>query len=230
MKRFYKDVSLGQEAGGWRVLLDGRGIKTAAGHPQIVPNEAVARLLAGEWALQAETIDPQLFQFRDLADYAIDVVAGDKADVFASLVGYAETDTLCYRADPEEPLHRRQLEVWEPILRHAEAKFGVVFVRVSGIIHKPQPPESLARLKALTERLDPFTLAALRVLTSLSASLVIALLSIEPDSDVDALWAAANLEEEWQADLWGRETEAETRREKRHADFARAVAFAKLVR
>jgi chaperone required for assembly of F1-ATPase len=233
MKRFYKQVTVAAQEGagtdgGWRVLLDGRGIKTAAGNQQIVPSRPLAEALAREWEGQGETIDPTGFKFRDLADYAIDVISGEREEVLAALVAYAETDTLCYRADPDEPLHRRQIELWEPVVRAAEQRFDVHFTRISGIIHKPQPPATLERLRALLATHDPFTLAALRVLASLSASLTVALLAIVPDADTQALWAAASLEEEWQADLWGRDAEAEERRERRAADFASAVEFARL--
>ena len=45
-----------------------------------------------------------------------------------------------------------------------------------------------------------------------------------------ALWQAVCLEEEWQADLWGHDWEAEERRARREADFLRACAFARLAR
>jgi chaperone required for assembly of F1-ATPase len=163
VKRFYQAVTIAQADGGWRVLLDGRGIKTPAGAAQVVPTQALADALAGEWRAQGETIDPATFPLRDLADYAIDVVTDERQDVVSSLIPYAETDTLCYRADPDEPLHRRQLEVWEPVLSRAEQRFRAQFTRVSGIVHKPQPPETLATLRTEMERRDPFTLAALRM-------------------------------------------------------------------
>jgi chaperone required for assembly of F1-ATPase len=230
VKRFYQAVTVTQTGGGWRVLLDGRGIKTAAGVPQVVPTQGLADALAQEWEAQGETIEPTTFPLRDLADYAIDVVTDEREDVVSSLVPYVETDTLCYRADPDEPLHRRQLEIWEPILARAEQRFGVQFTRVSGIVHKPQPPETLATLRAEMERRDPFTLAALRMTASLSASLAVGLLALEPDADVATLWNGASLEEEWQADLWGREWEAEERRVGRLEAFKLAVRFAALVR
>jgi chaperone required for assembly of F1-ATPase len=230
LKRFYKAVSVAQTDAGWRVLLDERGIKTAAGAPQIVPTQALAEALAQEWSKQGETLDPAGFPLRDLADFAIDAIAGGKEDAVTGLLPYAETDTLCYRADPDEPLHRRQLEVWEPILSDAERRFAVQFTRVSGIVHKPQPPATLARLAMELQGKDTFALAALRMLASLSASLVVALLAIEPDADVAALWNAANLEEEWQAELWGREWEAEQRRAQRFAAFVLAARFATLSR
>jgi chaperone required for assembly of F1-ATPase len=228
VKRFYQAVTVTRAEGGWRVLLDGRGIKTAAGAPQVVPSQDLADALAQEWEAQGETIEPTTFPLRDLADYAIDVVTDEREDVVSSLLPYAETDTLCYRADPDEPLHRRQLEVWEPILARAEQRFDVQFTRVSSIVHKPQPPETLATLRAEMKRRDPFTLAALRMTASLSASLAVGLLALEPGADVAGLWNAASLEEEWQADLWGREWEAEERRAARLEAFKLAVRFAAL--
>ena len=230
MKRFYKQAVATPVAGGWQVQLDGRGVKTAVGNPQVVPSAALAKALAAEWAAQEETIVPASFVLRDMADYAIDVVTPDPAALRNTLLNYAETDTLCYRADPGEALHRRQLERWEPLLAAAEARHGVSFERISGIIHRPQPAETLALLGEHLATLDPFTLAALNTLTSLAASLVIGLAALEPGADAGALWIAAELEEEWQAEQWGRDAEAEERRARRARAFADATRFAALAR
>jgi chaperone required for assembly of F1-ATPase len=226
MKRFWNEVSVEQAEDVWRVQLDGRPIKTQGGAPQIVPTRALAELLAGEWSAQGEEVDPAGFPARDMADYAIDMVAPDPAVAAAKIMRYAETDTLCYRADPDEPLHKRQWEVWEPIVTAFEAREGVRVERVSGIVHKPQPTETRARLEARLTALDPFTLAALEAATSLSASLCIGLSALDPEGKPEVLWAAAELEETWQVELWGSDWEAEDRRERRKADFLRAVRFA----
>lgn len=230
MKRFYKDVTAEAAEGGFGVRLDGRAIKTVGGRPQVVPTQALAEALAAEWAGQSEEIDPALFLYRDMADYALDVVAGDRAGVIAETLPYAETDTLCYRAEPDEAFAARQRLMWEPLLADAETRLGVAFVRVTGIIHKPQPVETLARLRVELEGLNPFELAALRNTTSLAASLVIGLAALLPGADLDALWDAANLEEDWQAELWGKDAEAMDRREKRAAAFAAAARFAGMAR
>ncbi|MCX7284065.1 MAG: molecular chaperone [Novosphingobium sp.] len=230
MKRFYKDVSVEAAEGGFGVRLDGRAIKTVGGRPQVVPTRALAEALAAEWAGQGAEIDPALFLYRDMTDYAIDVVAGDPAGVAAEILPYAETDTLCYRAEPDEAFAARQRLMWEPLLTDAEARLGVTFVRVSGIIHKPQPAATLARLRAELDALNPFELAALRNTASLAASLVIGLAALAPGADLDALWDAANLEEDWQAELWGKDEEALERRALRSAAFAAAARFAALAR
>jgi chaperone required for assembly of F1-ATPase len=232
IRRFYKDVTLAQQAGGSQVMLDARGVKTVGGAPQIVPTEALGEALAAEWARQGERIDPASLPLRDMADYAIDVVAADPAAVAQGLLAYAETDTLCYRADPDEPLHARQQAEWEPLLAAFEAAHGITFTRVSGVLHRPQPPATLAVLKARLLALDPFTLAGVEAMTKLAASLVTALAALDAAHEDEplALWRAVCLEEEWQAELWGRDEEAEERRARREADFLRACAFARLAR
>jgi chaperone required for assembly of F1-ATPase len=230
MKRFYKDANACAEGAGWRVLLDGRGVRTQGGRAQIVPNEPLAAALAAEWAGQGEEIDPARFVLRDLADYALDVIAADRAAVLADLLRYAETDTLCYRAEADEPSHTRQLELWEPLLLAAEARWDVQFERVAGIIHRPQPAETLARLEAVLAPKDAFTLAALVTLTTLSASLVIGLGALESDADLALLWRASELEADWQVEQWGKDDEAELRAVRRFATFTAAARFAELVR
>ncbi|MCB2048311.1 MAG: molecular chaperone [Novosphingobium sp.] len=231
MKRFYKDVSVEEADGGWQVLLDGRAIRTAGKNPQVVPSRALAEAMAQEWASQGDEIDTGAFMLRDLADYALDVASGDAREELArEIAAYANTDTLCYRADPDEPLYKRQREVWEPMLAEAENRYDARFERVSGIMHRPQPPETLDRMHGVVAAQDAFALAALRMLTSLSASLVIALAALEPDADPEALWQAANLEEDWQAEHWGSDAEALELRQTRLDAFALAMRFAAMAR
>ncbi|MDP9055721.1 MAG: molecular chaperone [Pseudomonadota bacterium] len=230
MKRFYREVATAQHGSGWRVTLDGRPIKTAGSRAQIVPSLALATALAAEWDGQDDTIDPTRFVLRDMADYAIDVVATGRGEVQRAILGFAESDTLCYRGDPDEALWAHQQQQWEPLLTAAESRWDIYFVRVCGIIHRPQPPETLTRLAAVVAALDDFTLAALHTLTSLAASLVLGLAALEADADIPALWAAAHVEEDWQAALWGRDEEAAARQMQRGVLFTAAAEFVRLLR
>ena len=226
MKRFYRDVAVAEAGGGYVVTLDGRPIKTQGrGVPQAVPTRALAQMLADEWARQGEAIVPSDFPHRALADYAIDQIVPEPEAAIARIMRFAETDTLCYRADPDEPLFRRQMEVWEPVLTRFERRTGTGFTRISGIVHRAQPPACLERLATLLAAENTTALAGIEAMASLAASLVVAMEAAERDSDPDALWNAATLEEEWQAELWGREYTAEERRARRRADFLAARTF-----
>lgn len=230
MKRFYKDAAPAEVEGGWQVLLDGRAVRSVGGRAQLVPSKALAEALAGEWAAQGEEIDPAGFILRDMADYAIDVVGPDSEQAIRELVPYGETDTLCYRAEEGDSLRREQDLVWEPLLRAAEARLGVTFARIGGVMHQPQPAETLLKLETVLAAKDDFALAALRNLAGLAASLVIGLAALEDDAAPEDLWIAASLEEDWQAERWGRDEEAELRRERRRQAFLAAARFAALAR
>jgi len=232
VKRFWDRVALERAEGGWQVTLDARRVRTPQGRPQVVPSEPLAQALAEEWDRTGEMIDPGAFPMRDMADYAIDVVAPAPEAVADKLIAYGETDTLCYRADPDEPLFERQEQVWEPLLSAFEAREGAALVRVSGIVHRPQGARQMERLHARMLAENPFRLAALEAMTALAASLVVGLSALARETAQEdaarALWRAASLEEEWQAELWGRDHEAEERRARRERDFLAAWRFARL--
>lgn len=230
MKRFWKEVSVAESDDGWQVLLDGRAIKTQSGNPHLLTTRAVADLVAAEFAAQGEKIDPKSFVHRDMADYALDIIPQEREATVTKLLGYAETDTLCYRAEPGEPLFARQEELWEPILKACEARHGITLERASGIVHRPQPEASMAALRAALEAEDDFTLAGLITLTSLAASLIVGMAALDKDADVSALFAAANAEEDWQAELWGWDYEAEDARKAKLEAFQRAAQFLRAAR
>ena len=77
---------------------------------------------------------------------------------------------------------------------------------------------------------SPFVLAGLDTAASLAASLCIALAGLREEADHAALWSAANLEQDWQAERWGTDEEAMARRNEREADFTRALTFARAAR
>jgi chaperone required for assembly of F1-ATPase len=226
VKRFYTDVAVVETDLGFHVALDGRPIKSQGGQPQLVPSRALAEQMALEWRDQTEEIDPARFVLRDMVDYALDVLPTGRAEAITKLLRYAETDTLCYRADPDEPMWRRQMDMWEPLLTGFEAREGVRMERISGVIHRPQSPEAMAILRDRLGALDDLTLAALEPLTTLAASLTVGLTAIESDADGEALWNAANLEEDWQVEHWGEDDEAAALRARRKASFLAAIAFA----
>lgn len=230
MKRFYKHAEVRQADGGWQIFLDKRALKTQGGRPQIVPSRTLADAMAAEWNGQGEEIDPASFALRDITDYALDIVAPDPSATIDTLIKYAETDTLCYLAEPGDALFARQEAVWEPILTSVEAREGVRFTRVSGIMHQAQPDETLARLRLAVQSYDPSALAGLQTLASLATSFCIGMEALQAGADASSLWQAANLEELWQEELWGQDEEARERREAREADFMNAFEWMQLAR
>ena len=49
MKRFYKETAVDAGDGGFRVLLDGKPMRTPAKAVLVVPTQALAEAIAAEW-------------------------------------------------------------------------------------------------------------------------------------------------------------------------------------
>jgi chaperone required for assembly of F1-ATPase len=226
VKRFYTSAAVGE---GGRILLDGRPVKTPGRRDLNAPTEALAESLADEWNAQGETIDPGAMPLTGLANAAIDRIAPDAAAFARGLALYGESDLLCYRAEGPAPLAARQTERWDPILAWAQQRYDVVFELAFGVIHMPQPPETLARLRAAVAAHGPFQLAGLSPLVTVSGSLLIALALAEGTISLDQAWAAASLDEQWQAEQWGEDADAAAALANRRRDFAAAARFLALL-
>jgi chaperone required for assembly of F1-ATPase len=229
MKRFYDQAAVRAEAGGHEVLLDGRPVRTPAKKALKLPSPALAEAIAEEWNRQSDKVDPRSMPLTGLANAAIDRVEPDPEGFAAGLARYGESDLLCYRAEGPDALVERQLLLWDPILAWARRRYDVDFETIEGILHRAQPPATIARLGHEMAVRRPFELAALAPLVTISGSLVIALALAEEAIDPDEAWAAAILDEAWQAEQWGEDEEAAARMANRRAEFDAAVRFLALL-
>lgn len=229
MRRFYKTVGVEGGPGGWEVRLDGRPVRSPAKAVLRLPGAALAEAIAGEWAAQGEKVEPASMPLLRLACTAVDRVAPRRAAVVDDIVAYGGSDLLCYRATEPVELIARQQEIWQPLLDWAADRFGARLRVTAGIAPIDQPAPALAVLRdAVAERDDP-TLAGLHALTAATGSLVIALAALEAEIDGDALWRAAQLDEDWQIERWGEDAEAAARRTALRADIDATLRFLALV-
>jgi chaperone required for assembly of F1-ATPase len=230
MKRFYREASVRPAEGGEEVLLDERPVKTPARRPLALPTPALAAAVAAEWNAQGDDVLPRTMPLTGLANAAIDRVAPEQETFAAGLAAYGDSDLLCYRADGPASLVERQTALWDPILAWARRRYDVDFEVVTGIIHRPQPPATLARLAHAVAVRDSFELSALAPLVTISGSLLIALMLAEEAIGFDGAWAAATLDEAWQTEHWGEDFEAAARLAARRAEFEAAHRFLQLLR
>jgi chaperone required for assembly of F1-ATPase len=225
-RRFWTDVSVEPVDAGFRILLDGRPVKTPGKRELCLPSADVAAGVAAEWAAQESHLDPATMPMTRIANSVIDAVVDRRDEVAADAVRYAGTDLLCYRAEGPERLVARQTERWDPLLDWIDEAHGVRLLVAEGIVHVAQDGDALARLRARVDGLDVWSLAALHVVTTLTGSFVVALALIEARLDRDTAWEIAHLDEAWNAEVWGRDGEAEARLAHRRREFDAAVRFA----
>jgi len=224
MKRFWKDVSVDAEQ---VVRLDDRPVRTPGRVPLALPTSALAEAVAGEWRSVEEIVDPRAMPLTGLANAAIDRIGADPAPFADGLARYVESDLLCYRADSPPELVARQDAVWNPLLDWARDRYDVHFTLVTGIMHRPQPSATVERLAHAVAALDPFRLAALSPVVTITGSLVLALALLEDAADADTIWTAAHVDEDFQAEQWGEDYLAVEAREAKRREFDAAVRFLK---
>ena len=229
MKRFFKEAAAVPAGSRLAIRLDGRPVRTPAHNLLELPTEELADAIAAEWNAQSEEIDPRSMPLTGLANAAIDRVAPDPAAFARGLAAYGESDLLCYRAEGPETLAKRQAEVWDPILDWARRRFGIEVETVCGIMHKAQPVETVALLGLEVAARDPFRLAGLSPLVTVSGSLLVALALAEGEIGLERAWAAATLDESWQAEQWGEDPLAAAAIEARRRDFDAAYLFLTLL-
>ena len=229
MKRFWKEVSVAPEGDGWTIQLDGRQVRTPARATLVVPDEALANALADEWRSVDEEIDPRGMPLTGLANAAIDRVAPERAAFAGGLARYAEADLACYRSEWPPELVERQKAAWDPLLAWARRRYDVDFSTTSGLIHVPQPQAMIERLAHSVAALDVFRLAGLSPLVRIGGSLVAGLAVLEKAMAADQIWMAVSVDERWQREQWGADTEAETALENKRRDFLAAASFVDLL-
>lgn len=223
-KRFYATVSVEERPGGFVVLLDGKPVRTPGKAVLVLPTGAAAALVAAEFEAQGERIDPVAMPVTRLVNAAIDGVAGEMQPVIEDILRYASSDLLCYRADGPEALVARQAEAWDPVIAWARAHLGARFVLAKGIVHVVQPREAIGAIRIhVANRIEPLRLAALHLMTTLTGSALLALAVEHGAMSADAAWAAAHVDETWNAEQWGEDHEAAARNAARRRDFLAAT-------
>ncbi|WP_350334677.1 ATP12 family chaperone protein [Coralliovum pocilloporae] len=208
-KRFYKDVSCDCVEGQWRVLLDGRPVRTPSKTLLAVPHRTLADKLVEEWSAQVAHIDPATMPMTRLVNSTVDGVANRHDEVLDEMVRYAGTDCLCYRADAPDELVQRQTDTWDPVLDWAAGLLGHRFVLAGGIMHVEQSEELLASFRVEISGLDSFKLAAFASLTSAYGSAVLPLAVLKSHLSADRAWDVSRVEEDWNRELWGEDPEAQ---------------------
>lgn len=229
MKRFWKAAEIVEANGGFGVALDGRGVKTPARADLVVPTRALAEAITAEWNDCGEKIDPRAMPLTGLANAAIDRVTVDRDGFAGNLASYGESDLTCYRAEGPEMLVARQAESWDALLAWARRRYDVDFACVSGVMHVPQPEETVRKLGHSVAMLDPFRLAGLSPLVMIGGSLVAGLAVLEQMLPAEAAWEAVSLDDRWQLEQWGDDAEARAALDIRRRDFLAAARFLELL-
>jgi chaperone required for assembly of F1-ATPase len=212
MKRFYAAVDwAAAPEGGFAVRLDGRTPRSPAGHALVLPTAPLAATVAAEWAAQGENINPDSMLATRLAWSALALGPERRAAAIDAVVAFAAADAVCYFAERPASLVARQERAWVPWIDWAAGALGATFHRARGVVHRPQPAATLARIRDLAAAEDDFALAGLAAAAALFGSAILALAMRRGALTGEAAADLARLEAAFQEAAWGVDSEAAIR-------------------
>jgi chaperone required for assembly of F1-ATPase len=225
-KRFYAEAGVGERDGGFTVTLDGKPIKTPSGRTVIVPVRSLAETMAAEWRAQGEFLDPLSMPLTRFANSVVQGVVDNVTAVCDDVAKYFASDLLFYRAGHPEGLVAREAAHWDPILFWAAETLGAHFMLAEGVMHVRQPDQAVAAACGALP-VDAWAIAALHVITTLTGSALLALALFHGVIDPEQAWAAAHVDEDWNAEKWGVDDEVAARKAAKLVDFRAATGVLK---
>jgi chaperone required for assembly of F1-ATPase len=231
MKRFYKDTGTDEAEGGYRVLLDGRPVRTPAKSVLLVPTRALGEAIAAEWGdvPDKDELNVSQLPLTRLAATGLDRVPLQRERVIDDTAKYAASDLLCYRAPDPATLVERQHRTWQPLLDWAADHYAARLLATEGTTLLDQPSHAVARLRAAVAAHSDLALSALYNLTHISGSLVIALALSEGQLSAGDAFAAAQLDELFQIERWGEDPIAAQRHAGIRQDIEAGARFLALL-
>jgi chaperone required for assembly of F1-ATPase len=222
-RRFYQRAEVEDAENEFCLLLDGRPVKTPARRTLAAPARALAQQLAAEWDAQHDVVDPAKMPLTRLANSIIDGVIDAPSAVALEVERYLACDLVFYRAGGPAGLVMLQAKAWDPVLAWAREAIDARFLLAEGIVFVTQPAQALAAASFAIPK-HPWRLGAVHTITTLTGSALIAIALAHGALSVEAAWAAAHVDEDWNMQFWGRDELALEHRAARFSEMRAAAA------
>lgn len=202
MKKFYHLVAVNHYPEGYAVLLDGKPVKTQQGRPLLCPTQALAEAMMAEWIAQQEDILPETMPLNQIMITCLDKVDGHRAGLEQEVLGYFDTDLVCYLSTDPPPIYERQQAIWLPLLAELEKSFGISILTSTGLNPLRQNEAAHAAIATYVHNLDDYAFTVLQLITAETGSLLLALVFMINLRDAEQVFQASKIEETYKAEIY----------------------------
>ena len=224
-KRTWNKTSTELIGTSFAVLLDDKYLHTPKKTRVLLPTLKLAKKVAREWRQQKEIINPSKMPYSRLVHSAIDKVSENFDSIVSDIMGYGDTDLVCYRTNSPEDLVMLQNKHWDPILTWARKEFEINLKVTYGINYKAQDPIQLQKLSKEISSYNAFLLTGLYDLVTISGSLLVALAVYYKHITPKVGFDISVLDEDWQRKKWGQDEESIKNRSNKFEEFQLAFRF-----
>lgn len=145
-------------------------------------------------------------------EQAVKEIQNHREDVIAKLVQFSKTDSLLFW-DKEAKLYEKQEELWGPILKWAHHNLNAKYMTTDKMDVVEQKKNTLQGLQKFLETMSDKELAAFYLAAVNMKSELLAAALVRGFINAETAYNAAYLEEISQAERWGKDENAENKRQ-----------------
>ena len=226
MKKFWETIEIKKKTSKeFYILLDDKKLKTPLKNELVLSNYLIAKEVLKEWDQSSDIIKTDDLVFYGLLSTAIDRVREEKNSYINDIINFIDTDLICYRADNPIDLVSFQNKQWDPIILLIEKYINTKVSVFKGVMPSQQSSEVHHRFKNLIVELSDVQISVLHRITNLVGSVFLSLCILKKDLTNKQAFELSFLDELWQAENWGYEEDASTKRKKIRTELNRLILF-----
>ena len=226
MKKFWETSEIKKVSSKeFYILLDNKKLKTPLKNELILSNHLIAKEVLKEWDQSSDIINTDALVFYGLLSTAIDRVCEEKNSYINDIINFIDTDLICYRADNPIDLVAHQNKHWDPIISLIEKYINSKVSVFKGVMPSQQNSKVHHKVKNLVVELSDIQISVLHRITNIIGSVFLALCILKKDLSNKQAFELSFLDELWQAENWGYEEDASTKRKKNRTELNRLILF-----
>ena len=149
---------------------------------------------------------------KDKLEQAVCDIKQHRDDIISKLVQFSKTDSLLFW-DKDTAIAKKQEKLWAPVLKWAGEYIQAKYTPTNELKVNEQDAESMYAMRKFMENMSDEELAAFYLASMNMRSELLAAALVKGRINADQAYNAAYLEELHQAELWGRDQQAEERRQ-----------------
>lgn len=194
-----------QDNGIFEVTLDGRKVKTPSGSVLQLESYPLALAVATEWRNQENNIKQSEMHLTALSFTCQDNPRKEsKESLSDKIIGFLETDTLCYRASEHQDLMNLENDKWNPIIECFMKTYNVSIGITDSITVCPVSEETRDQMKKNLLSFKLPSLFGIEFMTENLKSLILTKCLLNHRLSVKEAVSLSRLETEYQSSKWGR--------------------------
>ncbi|MEC8099620.1 MAG: ATP12 family protein [Pseudomonadota bacterium] len=163
--------------------------------------------------------------FMQILNFCYDLNKENKLIFIEKMIGFLDTDLLCYRADLNTKLELIQKKKWDPLIDFVANNYGLSFKVSNSVMPNNHSNKNNEILLSILEGLKKEDFTVYYFITNFTNSNIIALNFLANNIKFKDAWDFITIEEDYSFSKWGIDKEAMRKLEDKEKYFQEIIKF-----